>query len=249
VKIFFFFFFGYPINFFGEEYVIKNKILADFRFLGWCTISKVYFFLFSFWPLAFVLFLLFLLLCSKCSQERTLNRAYKEEKWHSLFLKKKKKRFIGMDSRIIHCWVVRRKIANTPIRWKDFAHSGLLFSPLFLLSLLTFPLSFLSLYLTGLLFQTQSKEFFLVEYTKPGIAIAIPVTFQIISTNQENSFEEIRMEGFTWTKQLKGRSYNGPLTPAQARAKMQGLMNGYSLTEENCHFAQENLRKEMGIFN
>ncbi|WP_143543826.1 hypothetical protein [Rhodopirellula sp. MGV] len=56
---------------------------------------------------------------------------------------------------------------------------------------------------------------------------------------------------FKWTRQKSGVALDGHFTPDALLLRMQALMNnGYSvLQQEQCHTAQERLRKALGVFS
>lgn len=137
----------------------------------------------------------------------------------------------NFDDTAIHLYVVRRGLDIGPLpRFRSLAHSGVLL-------------------------QTRGGEFYLLEYMSDSTAHLTLVTPRTIS--EHDGYIKIKMSGrgdrgtqeFEWTRQKAGVRLDGKQTVQQLQALMQQSMDGYSLIgSEQCHTAQERLRKALHVF-
>lgn len=110
---------------------------------------------------------------------------------------------------------------------------------------------------SGVLLQTEGGDLYLLEYMADAKAHLTPANPQLLQ--DKGNHLVIQMSGkaanglkeFKWTRQKRGVELDGRFTPKNLLLKMQAQMNsGYSVLEkEQCHTAQERLRRALGVFS
>lgn len=114
--------------------------------------------------------------------------------------------------------VIRRGLANAPVKVGSIAHSGIL--------------------------QIYNGKTYILEYGPNGVSqkeIQVPNIEQL---------EEFEVNGEKWSKQMIGNNIPQEYEPDALKKIMEKLTNArgeYNLINNNCHMAQESVRKALGL--
>lgn|ERR1711973_73082 len=136
------------------------------------------------------------------------------------------------SDRIARVYVIRRNLSLFRIRWRLVAHSGLIL-------------------------QMRDGHQCVLEYLEDGLAHiydANPISTRNCWFGRRCKVLRMRdneNKMYTWTRQKYGTafpSHLGSVTPQDAQTKMQSLMGyNYNVLTNNCHKAQEKLRRAWGM--
>lgn len=120
-------------------------------------------------------------------------------------------------------YVIRRKLSNLPIFAGWISHSGLLL-------------------------KTKCGKYYICEY---GVEKNAVVCYNVDAKNDDlkNQNETFENNKQIWHKQIVGTTLNGKITVENIKETMSDITckKYYSILFWNCHMAQENTRKQLGL--
>ena len=103
---------------------------------------------------------------------------------------------------------------------------------------------------SALLISTKcNKGYYVLEYSKERKTQLYPVKFEVITTYHDKYYQDIKLNGTMWTKQLNGSAPIKQWTIEQAKQIIiDAFKDDYAISKNKCcHIAQQIVRKAMGL--
>ena len=97
--------------------------------------------------------------------------------------------------------------------------------------------------------KNNENKYYVLEYSDDKRTQLYPVKFAIIKTYNDKYYQEIKLNGVKWTKQLNGSQPIKPWTIQKAKKVIDdAFKDEYAISKNKCcHIAQQIVRKAMGL--